>query len=416
MSAFQIAMSDATAAESSLSAGVSSLEAFSARGLAGLLLFSIATLWVPERWTWSLFQTGVFALAAAWLGARTDLAWSPMLVPLAGVTLWGTIQAAFGVTVYKWASWLAVLDWMTYLATAFVSVQVFAEPALRHRFLKAVACFGLMLSVVSSIQMFTSQGRVYWLFVSGYTDFVLGPFLYRNQYAAFMELLLPVVLWQALRDRRRAWLYWATASVMLASVIAGASRAGSVLIASEILIFLTIAAARRSISVREALFGIVKLSLLVPLCTLVLGWQVLWKRLQEPDPFAGRREILTSSFEMVRARPWWGFGLGTWPTAYPRYAHFDDGTFVNQAHNDWIQWAAEGGIPVALFLAFFASIAFGPAIRSLWGLGVVWVSAHACVDYPLQQRPAVAAWFFVFAVMAVEADRRRGRDPAVKLR
>jgi hypothetical protein len=128
-----------------------------------------------------------------------------------------------------------------------------------------------------------------------------------------------------------------------------------------------------------------------------------------------------SSLEAFSARGLAGLllfsiGLGTWPTAYPRYAHFDDGTFVNQAHNDWIQWAAEGGIPVALFLAFFAFIAFGPAIRSLWGLGVVWVSAHACVDYPLQQRPAVAAWFFLFAVMAVEADRRRGRDPAVKLR
>lgn len=55
-----------------------------------------------------------------------------------------------------------------------------------------------------------------------------------------------------------------------------------------------------------------------------------------------------------------GFGLGNWPRAYPRYAVFDDGNYVNQAHNDWAQWAVEGG-----------------------------------VEYPLRQRPGLGAWFFV---------------------
>jgi O-antigen ligase len=132
----------------------------------------------------------------------------------------------------------------------------------------------------------------------------------------------------------------------------------------------------------------------VAILTGVVGWEPLWKRLQEPHPYSLRKDLVLSSIAMVRDRPLTGFGLGTWPEAYPGYARFDDGTYVNQAHNDWIQWASEGGL---LFLAAMLAIAawsVGPALRSLWGVGILSVWLHALIDYPMQQRPALAAFFF----------------------
>ena len=38
-----------------------------------------------------------------------------------------------------------------------------------------------------------------------------------------------------------------------------------------------------------------------------------------------------------------------------------------------------------------------PAVRSLWGLGLMAVFVHALVDYPMQQRPALAMFFFAIA-------------------
>jgi O-antigen ligase len=154
-----------------------------------------------------------------------------------------------------------------------------------------------------------------------------------------------------------------------------------------------------------------KVLLLAAVFTAIVGWDVLWKRLQQSDPFAGRREILSSSLNMARERPLWGFGLGAWPIAYPRFAVFDDGTFVNQAHDDWMQWATEGGLPMFLLMGSLAVMVFRPAIRSLWGLGILFELAHSAVDYPLQQRPALAAWFFVMVVMAVQAGSRRHVQP-----
>jgi O-antigen ligase len=379
--------------------------------LPALLFYSIAVLWVEERWAWTIFQLGIFALAAAWLIAvplgRRAFVWSAALAPLAGALAWGAIQLAANRTIYSWKTWLSLLDWLTFLAAAFVALQVFSDPARRHRFLRAVAWFALILSVVSALQTFTSHGLVYWVFPTGYQDFVLGPFVYRNQYAAFIELLLPVVLWHALVDGRRAWIWWVTAAVMFASVIGGASRAGSILVSIEILVFLAIAAAQQRVSAADAGLTLAKLLACAALLTAVVGWDVLWQRLQQPDPFAFRREIFSSSINMVRARPMWGFGLGTWPTAYPRFATFDNGTFINQAHDDWMQWASEGGFPLLLLMLSLVTMTVLPAVRSLWGLGVLFVLAHAAVDYPLQQRPALATWFFFFVVMIVQADRQR---------
>jgi hypothetical protein len=82
---------------------------------------------------------------------------------------------------------------------------------------------------------------------------------------------------------------------------------------------------------------------------------------------------------------------------YPRYTGLDTGVTVNQAHNDWAQWAAEGGLPFLLVMIFFAGLLCKPAFRSIYGMCVAAVLLHALVDYPMQQRPALAAWWFAMA-------------------
>ena len=106
---------------------------------------------------------------------------------------------------------------------------------------------------------------------------------------------------------------------------------------------------------------------------------------------------------MVRDRPLTGFGLGTWSEVYPGFARFDDGLFANQAHNDWAQWAAEGGIPFFLLMVGVVAGAVRPAFRSLWGLGLLAVFVHCFVDYPMQQRPALAAFFFALLGIVMHA-------------
>jgi O-antigen ligase len=397
-----------------------------ARHLAALLSYAILTIWIDGRWAWALAQSAVFVSIAVWAARQlrrpSPVRGSLWLAPLCAAPLWGLLQLASHRTVYRWATWNSILNWATWAALFFLALQIFQPPAARHWFLRFAVYFGFALSVLSTLQMFTSAGKIFWLFPSGYTDFVLGPFVYRNQYAAFLEMILPIALWEALRGRRLAFANCAMAAAMLASVMGAASRAGSVLMCAEVGVVLLLAWWRGMAQAGTVARAFVAFGAIAVLFIGVAGWQTLRQRLWQPDPFGGRREFLVSSLAMLRDRPAMGFGLGNWARAYPAYALFDDGTYVNQAHNDWMQWAVEGGVPFLAILLWLAAMAVTAAWRSVWGIGLLSVWVHCLVDYPLQQRSEIGAWFFVLLAVLAAAGFERGhnvnapRDPAGKSR
>jgi O-antigen ligase len=390
------------------------MTAFSAVALAGLLFVSILLAWAPERWSVSLLEVGSFALAAAWavrLAIRPlRLQRSPAILPLAGAVLWGIVQVSMGWSIYPRETSNALLMWTTNLAVFAVALQVFSNAELRDRFLRATLWFGFALSVVATLAMFTSTGSVFWIFpvVSERTQ--AGPFLSPNQYAAFIELVLPLALIRAAGGARKPVAFALMAGAMYASVIASASRAGFLLTSLEIGTALALSFAAHRASLRGIGRVVAVLAASILLFAAVVGPEALWNRLKRPDPYAGRREMLDSTLDMIRDRPWTGFGLGTWSTVYPAYARYDDGLFANHAHNDWAQWTAEGGVPFVLLLASIAIWSVRPALRSRWGIGVVAVFLHCLVDYPLQ-KPALAAFFF--ALVAVLASSTK--EPKIHL-
>jgi O-antigen ligase len=142
-----------------------------------------------------------------------------------------------------------------------------------------------------------------------------------------------------------------------------------------------------------------------------VGWGRIWERLHTPDPFAGRREFDVSSIHMIAARPWFGFGLGTWPVVYPAYATIDTGKFANRAHDDWMEWTADGGLPFGIALASLFLWCLRPAFGSVWGIGVVAVFLHAAVDYPFS-RPALAAWTVVTIALLATRKQSAGAERA----
>ena len=381
--------------------------AFSGVALAGLLFLSILLAWAPERWAVSLLETGSFALAAAWavrLAIRPQrLERSLAILPLAGTVLWGILQLCMGSSVYPRETWNALLMWTTNLAVFAVALQIFSNAGSRDRFLRATLLFGFALSVVSTLAMFTSRTNVFWIFPALSDRVPAGPFLSPNQYAAFIELVLPLALVRAASDARRTVLFALMAGAMYASVIASASRAGFLLASLEIVAVLALALGGRGATLRSIARVVAVLAAFIVLFTALVGWETLWNRLNRADPFAGRREMLDSTRDMIRDRPWTGFGLGTWSTVYPAYARYDDGLFANHAHNDWAQWTAEGGFPFLALLLGIAVWSIRPALRSRWGIGAIAVFLHCMVDYPLQ-KPALAAFFFaVLAVLACSA-------------
>src|SRR5262249_47905874 len=152
-----------------------------------------------------------------------------------------------------------------------------------------------------------------------------------------IELTFPIAFYFAFVSKKHRLGYAAIAAGMLGSVIASASRAGTVLVFGEVLIMPLLAVRSHVISGKTARTVTLTLLLLgVATCT-VVGFGSVWQRFVVEDPSFLRREVSLSAVRMLRDRPGIGFGLGTWTSAYPEYALFDPGAVINQAHNDWLQ-------------------------------------------------------------------------------
>ena len=286
-----------------------------------------------------------------------------------------------------------------------VGFSAFRCSGLRVSFLRALAWLGALIAVISVLAYFTSPGKILWMFDAQYPD-IWGPFPSRNNFAQFLELAMPAALWLALSEASGSVLYLVFSAIMLAAGLASASRAGALILLLEAIAILW-TRHRAAQARRTALILLVSTILFAA----IPGVGTLVGRLESADPYQGRREIAHSSLSMIAARPAAGFGLGTFSTVYPAYAAFDAGKSVEHAHNDWLEWASEGGLGFALAWLGLAVWSVRPAWRAGWGIGVLGCFLHGLVDYPFA-RFGISAWAFILLGILARSDlrevRRRG--------
>ena len=152
--------------------------------------------------------------------------------------------------------------------------------------------------------------------------------------------------------------------------------------------------------------------------TSAFGWQELLKRFDSRDLWQIRREYFRSSVAMVRSRPLMGFGLGTWPIVYPRFAVIDLTAASPHAHNDWMEWASDGGVFFLLLMLIPIVRGAKQALRRPWGIGIIAVSLHALVDFPFQVYPILLLFCLMLAALEVTPPvirygwKRPGSGPA----
>jgi hypothetical protein len=217
------------------------------RALAAVLFFGILTCWSPEYWPVAALQAGAFLLAGIWLAhaavRHRHLHVGIGLFPLTGLVACGALQLAVNGTEYRLETVKSILYWAANAAVFLVTLETCGDTHTRNRFLRAVLWFGFAVSLVTILQYFTSEGKIFWLFATSQSR-VLGPFLYKNQCAAFIELVFPLAVYQSIIERRHSLIYMAMAASMFAAVMAATSRVGVVLVAGELVAILTLAGMR----------------------------------------------------------------------------------------------------------------------------------------------------------------------------
>ena len=364
-----------------------------------LALMSTVTIWSTDPlWTWG-YEIAVFTLAG-WECLKPRSV-PTVFFPIAAIGLWGFLQIAVGSTVYRSATVNASLQNLALAATSLGSFYALRDPSARAAFLRYVGWIGLVVSVVGILAYWTSTGKILWILSAAYPD-NFGVFPSRNNFAQFLEICFPVALHSAVKSVAEGgkpnWSAAIAAAVMLGAGLASASRAGAVLLVAEAVVVLWLTKGRKHLLLPA--FAVCAAAIAA-----VAGAGTLVHRFAEHDPLQVRREIYRSTGAMIAQHPFRGYGLGTYSTVYPEFAEFDNGAAIEHAHNDWLEWASEGGVFYAVMWDLIAIWAMGPALRSIWGIGIVAVFLHALVDYPFA-RLGVSAWvFLLLGALAQEAEK-----------
>ena len=316
-------------------------------------------------------------------------------VCLLGMSAWGVLQTLYFPSKIVSDGWAGTLFWFTAAMIALVASSVFHRADVAEKFRLAFVYFASFICVVDLLEQASHANKYFWVFASRY-NVVFGTFSYWNNFAQFVELALPITLWQGLSRERPDIRYLLLSALQICAVVASGSRAGSVLVLFELIVVVALAYMRHPN--RNFLLGAAAAVVLTITFVYAAGFSAVISKLQESDQLAVRRNINRSSLTMLAEHPITGWGLDTYVPVYRMFALYDDGTYVNRAHNDWLQFAVEGGLPFAALMAVIFIWSIGPAVSSIWGVGVVAIGIHALVDYPFA-RLGVCAWYFALVSM-----------------
>ncbi|MCI0354664.1 MAG: O-antigen ligase family protein [Acidobacteria bacterium] len=401
-------------------------------GIIGLLLFGPLAFGAVEAWSLFVVQAGAAVLLALWtlsqgMSGRLKVRSNPLFVPLllfGALVLW---QAVSGASAYPYLTQIEAMKYATYVILFFLAVQTGASENWR-RLATVLVWFGFLLAMFAIIQDLASNGKLYWLRAPSRGGAIYGPYVNRNHYAGLMEMLTPFALVAALSrslpPERKALMAF-VALIMGGSIFLSRSRGGLLTLLVQLLI-LAVIYFRRGAS-RRVIAALLTIGLSAGGFVLWLDKGKMVSRLQtmseaDMESVEGARLIVArDSLKMVADRPLTGWGLGAFPTVYPRYRSFYTNKFVNQAHNDYLQALVETGVAgfilvvwgiFALYREAFRKMRRGPLRSPILAavVGCTGLLAHSFLDFNLRI-PANATLFAVLcAAISTRSDPPPERD------
>lgn len=433
----------------------------------GLLLVVVLTP-VPygssEVWWTAVFECGVFALAAVWflrlaLGGPAKVSGWPVLVPLLVMTAYifiqivpfGTVSSNSGGIARTMPRTLSIDPYQTYLTgmkalalTAFLGLLLMhTNTPQRLRWLIRMtvgigvvsALFGIVRQFLQSESSPRGFGLAYLFGGVGYAQFISA-----NTFAYLMEMCLGLVAGLVLGGavRRNRILVHLTVALVLGAALVFSNSRGAILGLGCQVVFLAYMAlswysARRNASdggspnwlnlVGRSVF--VRLAVVIAILAIVLGG-IVWmggNRLASKQSYteeaegATRSEIWRATLQVIKQRPITGVGFGSYFLAVPQYQTGGGKLRIQQAHNDYLDLIANGGVIALIIAACFVAVLimrirhplrstdpFRRAAALGATAGLLAIAVHSVLDFGLQVT-GIAVVLIVLIVIAV-ADAR----------
>jgi O-antigen ligase len=295
--------------------------------------------------------------------------------------------------------------------------------------------FGFALSVFALLQHFTWNGKFYWLRPTlSELGLPFGPFANHNHFAGYMELVigLPIALIVAGAIRREERIFYGfLAAVIGITILFSLSRGGMFSLFVEVMFIALLSSQlpRQKGKAKASVSSVLWRGLAIVVVVIGIFVGAIWIG---ADPVVNRvaghnQDTLSTSrvwiwkdaLRVFRDHPIAGAGLGSFQTAYPRRSGYDGSQgFVAQAHNDYLQVLADGGMIGGVLALWFLWVVLRDVLRGVRakdpliaglalgsGAGIVGLMAHSLFDFNLQL-PSNAMLFLLLCSIASFSSRK----------
>jgi len=280
-------------------------------------------------------------------------------------------------TVNQKSTWLELLRLASYSVFYVLTIQLLSRGDHLTKTVKIIVCLATGIAFLAIIQKFTSPHEIYWFRETPQNSGTVGPWIYHNHYAGFMELVFPITLAlffyyrptftykQNIRSRIAA-IFSAPSSnlhfflgfsviLILASVFIALSRGGIISISLGLFFFLLLYAGKRG-------KGKILLPFILIGCLFLaiswFGWDPILKKFNNTLTETGgisdaRLLIWQNCAPMIRDFLFTGTGFGTFIHAFQQYNTLPFTEIIDHAHNDYIELLTDGGVLGFILAAWF---------------------------------------------------------------
>ncbi|HJQ67364.1 MAG TPA: O-antigen ligase family protein [Blastocatellia bacterium] len=435
-------------------------------GLLVMVAFTALAFGTVEPWSIAVFELGVTVLLLLWAvkavsDRRLKINVPSVALPLILFVALGLIEcvsftAADGsrssLSMDVEATRSTVIVLIILLASFIIAANFFASRERLGTLASFLIIFGVALSLFGLLQYFASETYIYG-FRPMKKNQGFGPFINRNHFAGYMEMLIPVPLSLivARAVHKQSWVFYGfAAAIMGLGVVTSLSR-GGILSLMAGLLFIAAASSLlrknrppkgfeqgRSASIVKRFAAVAAVAATIIVGVVWIGAEDVIRRTAETvdqarsseEAYSSRKWIWKDTWKMVLAYPVLGVGIGAYETVFPAFASGGESRVrVDFAHNDYLQVLADAGIVGGLLALWFIYLIARAVLRGLRdpdplraamamaaGAGIFSILVHSLFDFNLQI-PSNSLLFLLLSAVAsyagAGADRESAR-PALK--
>jgi len=403
-------------------------------GLFGVITFAVLSHGAVEPWARAVLEcatgglTVVWALQFLYAEPQRPIVLPQLLFPLAAFSLVVLMQWALGLTASRFSTGTELRLWLCLVILVFLAAQVLPSLAEWRSFAWFTMLLAFFVAGLGILQHLTFNGKLYWFREMHYGGIPFGPFVNRNHFAGFAELVLPMSLVPLLLGRvrrERLVIVSILAVIPVAALLLSASRGGIISFGAELAFLLLVLVLKRAHGRTTYVAGAVLLGAFALASWLGVN-QILarFASLQYLEVTESKRASMRhGTWRIFADHPVLGTGLATLQQVYPPYETLYDGRIVNHTHNDYLETLAETGVVGGLCWAWFLGVLFVGALRFLknegdsfantlrlcgW-TGCCGLLVHSLVDFNLHI-PSNLLLFLMMSLLATAEMSSPGRS------